>query len=158
MQQAVLAALPTALGPDRPAVALRSTVAAVSSRMRPLLRAVVETCGILSSPRELRDLFGWLADIADTLRAMGLSPPDAAALLSCLTRCLPGQQAAGSTPPAPPAEPPEPPAPPSRWSAIATVLSLQSSAESAPAEAGQAEAWQRFLDGATPVILRLLVV
>ena len=37
-------------------------------------------------------------------------------------------------------------------------LALQSSAESAPAEAGQAEAWQRFLDGATPVILRLLVV
>lgn len=191
IQQAVLAALPVELGPDRPAADVEALVRGVASRMRPLLRGVVEICGSLSYPRELRDLFVLLADVADTLRAMGLAQPDAAALLACLARSLPGflpgvQPAAGA-----PQEGCEPEAsrsecsaagssgslaqasgaseqpldkpelssdkPSSAWGMLLAAFSLESGNEAA-AEAGQADAWARFLDGATPIIVRLMVV
>jgi hypothetical protein len=191
IQQAVLTALPAALGPDRPAGDVDQLVRGVASRMRPLLRGVVEICGSLSYPRELRDLFVSLADVADTLRAMGLSQLDATALLSCLTRCLPGflpgvQRAAEEESEACEAEAsrsersgsrsgvlvataaeaveqqqdkPEPPPekPSSGWQMLLAAFSLETGNEAA-AEAGQADAWARFLDGATSIIVRLMVV
>jgi hypothetical protein len=193
IQQAVLAALPAELGPDRNAADIEYLVRGVASRMRPLLKGVVEICGSLSYPRELRDLFVLLADVADTLRAMGLAQPDATALLACLKRCLPGflpgvQPAAGapqeggacepeasrsecsastsagsmakpSEPSEQPLDKPEPSSdkPCSSWGKLLAAFSLESANEAA-AEAGQADAWARFLDGATPIIVRLMVV
>jgi len=47
--------------------------------------------------------------------------------------------------------------PNSAWELLLAAFNLDSGSE-AGAEAGRADAWQRFIDGATPIIVRLIVV